>query len=181
VRRIGFIVASAAALSVIAPPPAAAHVCVTPVEIGVREPAAITVGVPAEVQAVVAVAIEVPEGFDLDEARDAPGWTVDRDGTTVRYTGGEIPRLQCGYFTLTGSATRRAKLVFPVTATDATGAVTEYGRGRLGAQEVYAGIEALPDEDGSGPDVTLIAGIVLVAAGAVAAAVLVVRRRQARG
>lgn len=159
--------------------PADAHVCVTPVEVDVGVPAAITVGVPAEQQPVVRVDIDVPEGFVLDEARPAPGWDVTTGGSTVSYAGGEIPRLQCGYFTLTGTAARRAKLVFPVTATDASGDTTVYGPDRLGAQEVYAGIEAFPDDGGDGVDPVLVAGIVLVAGGLVAGFVLALRRRRA--
>lgn len=140
----------------------------------------ITVGVPAEVQVVDKVAITIPAGFDLGQARAAGGWTSSIDGSTITYTGSTIAPLTCGYFTVTGTAASKGKLVFPVTTTAVDGTTTEYGPGKLGAQEVYAGIPAFPDEGGgSGLDATTIAGIVLVGGGLVAAVVLFAVRRRA--
>jgi hypothetical protein len=180
---MAFMVAVLAGLSValvLDAGPAAAHVCVRPVEVKVGELSSITVGVPAEVQVVDKVAITIPAGFDLGQARAAGGWTSSIDGSTVTYTGSTIAPLTCGYFTVTGTAASKGKLVFPVTTTAVDGTTTEYAPGRLGAQEVYAGIPAFPDAGGgSGLDATTLAGIVLVGGGLVAAAALFVVRRRA--
>jgi hypothetical protein len=180
---MAFMVAALAGLSValvVDAGPAAAHVCVRPVEVKVGDVSSITVGVPAEVQVVDKVAITIPAGFDLGQARAAGGWTSSIDGSTITYTGSTIAPLTCGYFTVTGTAASKGKLVFPVTTTAVDGTTTEYGPGKLGAQEVYAGIPAFPDAGGgSGLDATTIAGIVLVGGGLVAAAVLFAVRRRA--
>lgn len=169
-----------AAVLVVSAGPADAHVCVRPVEVKVGELSTITVGVPAEVQEVNRVAISIPKGFDLGQARAATGWTSTVDGSTITYAGGSIAPLTCGYFTITGTAPSKGKLVLPVTTTGVDGSTTEYGPGKLGAQEVYAGIKAFPDEgSSSGMDATTLAGIVLVGGGLVAAAALLVVRRRA--
>jgi hypothetical protein len=177
---MAFMVAVLVGVSVALASPVAAHVCVRPVEVKVGELSSITVGVPAETQVVDRVAISIPGGFELGQARAAAGWTSSIDGSTVTYTGSTIAPLTCGYFTVTGTAASKGKLVFPVTTTAIDGTTTEYGPGKLGAQEVYAGIPAFPDEGGgSGVDATTIAGIALVAGGVVGGVVLFVLRRRA--
>jgi hypothetical protein len=178
---MALIVSLAALLVGIAPAPADAHVCTIPVEIPVGEVSTVTVGVAAEVYEVTQVDVQIPAGFRLTSVGRTAGWTSAREGDVVRFTGGSIGPLTCAYFTLNGSAPAKGKLTFAATTHAVDGSTTVYGPGKFGAQEVYVGVKADPAaEDGSsGTSAVTYAGYALVGIGAVAAIVLVLRRRRA--
>ena len=144
-------------------------------------------GVPAEDVPVTRVDIEVPDTFDLHRGVEYAGWTVERDGEVVRYTGGPIGLFQCAFFTLAGEVPEKATLVVPFTTYDKDGAVIREFRSEVlnhadAAQLVYAGTEAgepAPEDHGGGNTALTIAGWCLVGAGAAGAVALWWRRRRA--
>lgn len=176
-RRILLIVALLASVSTVSRP-AAAHACTNPVEIEPGKPATVTVGVGAEETAAVEVALEIPSGFELADVRDARGWTTRREGSTVRFLGGRIEPFGCAYFSLAGTAPKRATLAIPILVKGEDGKVTEYRSREAGdlyaAQLVFAGTEAtdagVSEEDEEGSSIGNYAVVLVVlalAAGAI--------------
>jgi hypothetical protein len=157
-----------------------AHVCATPVAVDVDEPVQVPVGVGAEAVAVTGVDIEVPAGFRLSGVRPLPGWTTGGDPPRIEFRGSTIPPFGCGSFTLSGTATRRDVLAFPITVHTADGATARLDGREPGsadsAQLVYAGLKRAPIERGA--PIGVIVGIGLVLVGASGAAVHLVRRRR---
>lgn len=178
-RRTLAIVASLLALAALGGPAARAHFCATPVEIGVGEPASVTIGVAAEEKPITRVDVGIPAGFELEEVTDSPGWTSEETSSGLTFTGGTIPPFGCSYFTVRGKATKKAALAFPLDLHADDGSVREYRNRELGAQYaaqlVYAGVEP-PKEDAAGDSaddsstgtviVTAVAAAVGVAGGA---------------
>lgn len=171
VRRIVLMVALLASLA--SPRAASGHSCAGPVQIEPGRPAKVNIGVGAEDAAVVEVEVSVPSGFELDRVDDAQGWTNTREGQVIRFSGWTIPSFGCAYFTLSGTAPKRATLAFPLKVRTEAGGVQEYASRTPGApdaaQLVYAGTEP-GDPDAEGSSGTNIAQVVVIA-GAVAAAV----------
>ena len=168
--------------------PATAHFCSSPLQVPVGRPVTFTVGVPAEDVPVTRVDIEVPGTFDLHRGVEYAGWTVEREGNVVRYTGGPIGLFQCAFFTLAGEVPEKATLMVPFTTYDKDGAVIREFRSRVlnhadAAQLVYAGTEAHePAAEEHGGNLALtVAGWALVGLGAAGALVLWVRRRRTTG
>jgi hypothetical protein len=144
-RRILAILALAIAYSVAATGRADAHVCATPVSIPLDRSATVTVGVPAEERAVTHVDVGLPAGFRLARVTGAQFWTGQRMGDVVRFQGGPLAPYACGFFSLTGTATEKGKLVFPLTLQLEDGSTLRYTGTKindpLGAQLVFAGTE----------------------------------------
>ncbi len=163
---------------------AGAHVCAQPVEVAVGQPATLTVGVGAETSAVIAVEIELPEGFRLTDA-SAEGWEVDVGEDAVRFTGGSVASFACGYVTLRGVAEEPATLVFPLVLETADGRSLTYDHTdpfrEDSGQVVYAGVPmpaGLSDADDVEPAV--VAGWVLLGGGCLLAVVLGIGRWRRR-
>jgi hypothetical protein len=163
---------------------AAAHECATPSLVQVGKPAAVNVGVTVEEVGVDGVTIRVPDGFDLADAVAPPGWSVRRDGTTVRYAGGLVKPLECGQFTLHGTARRHATFTFPVSLHYTDGSQRTLNGTKLGdpdsGQIVFAGTspDAEPSPGRRPWQVGLVVGA--VAAGVALTALLVRRALSAR-
>jgi hypothetical protein len=167
---LGLVVFAATVLPV---PPAAAHTCAFPYEVAPRQRTTLDIGVPAEAGTVVAVDVGIPSGFRLDDVVASTGWSTERSGALVRFRGGQIAPFSCGQFKLVGTPTRKATYVFPLTVTEADGAVREF-RGTsindpAAAQIVYAGtvpegFEPVPSSDGGRHRALVAAGIAVVAA-----------------
>lgn len=159
--------------------PASAHSCAAPVQVPVGERVSVTVGVAAEAVAVTGVDVSVPEGFRLLGVVEAPGWRIERQGSTVRLRDGEVAPFGCAYLTLEGVAPRKGRLLFPLTVHGADGSTLRYEGAELGdpgaGQLVFAGVEPdRPDTSGASPWEA--AGWALVALGLVGAAALALRR-----
>lgn len=170
--------------------PAGAHVCAEPVEVAVGEPVTIPVGVGAEVEAVTAIEIELPDGFRLTEA-EGEEWGVDVGGDAVRFTGSSIAPFQCGQVVLMGVARERDTLVFPLMLETADGQTVTYESDdpfrEDSGQLVYAGVpapslaESTGSGDGGGTDAVQVAGWALLGAGGVLGVVLGVSQWRRRG
>jgi hypothetical protein len=162
---------------------AAAHTCVTPVEVIVDQPATVTVGVAGEgVTPVVGIEITIPEGFTFDSFLPSGGWQGALEGRVLRLSGGQIAGGACGFLLVKGTATRAGTLYFPMKTTDQDGTVRV-----LDSTQVYNPAAAMVVEAkrpggsgggglGLGPVLGVAAGVVLVTIGAVA---LIRRRRSA--
>lgn len=169
------------ATALAAPGPAGAHFCATPVEATPGRRAAVVVGVAAEAEALVEVAVHVPAGFRLDGVGGSPGWTAAVDGATVRFTGGTIAPFTCGYFSLVGVAPDRGVLAMPLTVRTAGGRSVEYRSREFGdpyaAQLVYVGVKPEASAGGGNFRPGRLVGAGLVGAGLAGLAAWAVRRR----
>lgn len=141
VRRIIVMVALLAPLLSVGA--ASGHSCASPVQIEPGRPATVNIGVAAEDAAVVEVDVTVPSGFELDRVAGAQGWKSTVEDRVVRFSGGTIASFGCAYFSLSGTAPKRATLAFPLKVRTEAGAVREYKSRTPGAadaaQLVYAG------------------------------------------
>lgn len=162
------------------PAPAGAHACAAPVQVPVGERASVTVGVAAEAVAVTGVDVGVPEGFRLTGVPEAPGWRVERDGSTVRFREGEVAPFGCAYLTLEGVAERKGQLLFPLVVHTADGQALRYESAEPGdpqaAQLVVAGVDP-GGAEGAGTRLWRMAGWALVVLGLVGAAAAYALRR----
>ena len=145
---------------------------------------ALTIGIAAEAKPLVAVDVDVPDGFTLTGSLDVPSWTATRDGDTIHYTGGRIEPFGCGYVTLRGRAERKGRLVFPFTVTAADGSTTRHTDVDqalpTAAGVLYAGVElpGAPEDGDDGNGGTIVAIAVAAAAALAIAGVTVARRRR---
>jgi hypothetical protein len=164
---------------VLAVVPASAHSCAAPVQVPVGERVSVTVGVTAEAVAVTGVDVSVPDDFRLLGVVEAPGWRIERRGSTVRLRDGEVAPFGCAYLALEGVAGRKGRLVFPLTVHGADGSTLRYESAELGdpgaGQLVFAGVER-PSPDTGGVSPWKAAGWALVTLGLVGAAALALRR-----
>jgi hypothetical protein len=168
------------ALAVADPGVAAAHTCVTPVEVIVGQPATVTVGVAGEgVSPVVGIDITIPQGFTFDSFVPTGGWQGTLDGNVLRLSGGQVPGGACGFLLVKGTATKSGTLYFPMRTTDQDGTVRT-----LDSTQVYNPAAAMVVEakrpggsGGGGLGVAPIAGGAVVALALVGVTVVVVRRR----
>jgi hypothetical protein len=166
---------------------AAAHTCMTPVDVVVGQPAALTIGVPAEgVTPLVAVELTIPDGFEVAEAPSLGGWHGAVDGSVVRFSGHEVPGGACGYVVVKGVATRRGTFVIATHTRDADG--TERVLDRADPQNPRAGqvvtVRRVATGSGGGwlsamPGGVRLGGALAVVAG-LGVAVLAARRARAR-
>jgi uncharacterized protein YcnI len=168
--------------------PAAAHICARPVQIPVGQPATIAVGVTVEGTAVTDVTITIPAGLQLDRIDAKAGWTVTRTGGRARFRGGPIAAYTCEYFSFGVTAPAKGSFGVPVVQRSAAGTIVARSTPDFASQQsrvldqfVYAGVTPPSNDSGSGPSATTIAGIALVAAGAVLGAVLGLRAWRRRG
>lgn len=165
--------------------PAAAHSCSTPAEIPVGESTTVTVGVPAEQQPVVGFDVTIPEGFRLDKAEGFGPWRLERDGSQLRYRGGELAPYACATFYLQGAAERQALLAFPLTVHGRDGSQIQFTsqdpNDVHAALLVYAGFSppTTPADGGSGGLSGSAVGLG-AAAVAIAGAFVLSRRQQRR-
>jgi hypothetical protein len=120
-RRMVLIVALVLAATTVRATPASAHTCGQAVDIPLNKVSVITFGVLIEDKPVVEVDATVPKGFTVDSVRAEPGWTASHEGATIKVAGGEWPPFTCGFFQVTGKATREAVLAFPVVEKHADG------------------------------------------------------------
>ena len=166
-------VAVAAAPLVFVPTPVAAHGCVIPAEVPLNKLSSVSIGVDNDGAAPVnSVDVEVPDGFELDRVLGTPPWTSTTTGETITFTGGEITLGTCTYFSVVGTATKRAVLRFPITTRAADGTERRFEgdlNDPLPAQLVYAGVKLPrttdveePAESGSGP---VVLGVALTVVG----------------
>ena len=137
-------------------PPAAAHVCTNSVEVRVGKVFSVNIGVAAEDKPITNVRIGVPKGFDLEESFGFLGWTGERHGTVVDFTGGAIAPYQCGYFTFKGSAPKKGVYVADIVATAEDGTRRAYTNtnpySAFPAMILYADVAMPKPEDfASGP------------------------------
>jgi hypothetical protein len=184
VRRL--VAAAVVAVAVLGADPAAAHSCSAPDEIPVGESTTITVGVPAEAQPVVGFDIAVPDGFRLDKADGFGPWRLERDGSQLRYRGGELAPYACATVHLQGAAERQAQLVFPLTVHGQDGSqirfTSEDPNDLHAAHLVYAGFSppTTPTEDSGSGGLSGSAIGLAAAAVAIAGAFFLSRRQQGR-
>ena len=158
---------------------ASAHVCATPIRIEPEVDTSITVGVPAEEVRVDGVTVEVPDGFRVSGIPGAPGWTAQKDGRSVRFTGSSIAVMACTSFTIAGRAERPGTLFLPYTTHLVDGRTVRHDDRTFGptsAQLVAAGVDAPGSDDGGPPKALLGVAAVVVFGGGLAIA-----RRRARG
>src|SRR5262245_35369948 len=166
--------------------PASAHVCSVPAQIPVGTFSTVNVGVTVEEATIPDVEIDVPSGLRLDRVVPKAGWTVARRGQVLRYRGGPIPPFSCAYFSIGVTATVRGVFGIPVVQRDGAGKVVARTTpdptdpaDLLLDQFVYAGVEPpSPASTSKGPSVAVIAGVVLIGAGAVAGGALAWRSRR---
>jgi hypothetical protein len=171
-------------------PAASAHFCSVPAEINVGEEVMVNVGVAAEAKPVQGVDIEIPAGFALKEPVGYQGYTATVTGNSVHFAGGQIAPYTCHYFGLEGTATKRGRLVAPITTTAVDGSRQRYTDLRpvsqFPAMLIFAGVTAAdyapkePAAPGASGGVSIwVALAVAVAAGSlvVGGAVLMNRRR----
>ena len=136
--------------------PAAAHSCAAPVRTEVGATTSLTIGVAAELQPVVAIDVEVPEGFELTGSTEVRSWQVAAEEDVVHFTSGRIAPFGCGYVTVRGRAERKGRLLFPVTVTTEDGTKKRYAEtdptlptaGGL----LYVGIDPPGARDGASED-----------------------------
>ena len=167
----------------LAPGRAAAHTCVTPMEVIVGQPATVTVGVAAEgVTPVEAIEITIPEGFVFDSFVPSGEWQGTLDGDVLSLRGGQIAGGACGFLLLKGTATQGGTLHLPMRTTDQDGTVRDLDRIEpfhpLSAMVVEAQVPGGPGGGGIGAGaVALLVGL----AAMVVAVVVVLARRSRRG
>jgi hypothetical protein len=176
------------AVVVLAGNPASAHICPVAAQIPVGTTATVNVGVTVEQATVPDVEITVPSGLRLDRTDPKPGWTVVRRGPVLRYHGGPITPFTCAYFPIGVTASERGSFGIPVVQRDTSGKIVARSTpdpsvpaDRLLDQFVYAGVKPpSPPGTSKGPSGVVIAGIVLVGGGLIAAGVGAWRSRRRR-
>lgn len=133
---------------------AVAHVCTNPVEVAVGKTFSVNIGVAAEDKAITRVEMTVPDGFDLQDSFGFLGWTGERNGDVVAFTGGEIPPYQCGFFALKGSAPKKGDYVVEIIAVAGDGARRVYANrnpySAFPAMNIYAGMPIPPASEFAG-------------------------------
>jgi uncharacterized protein YcnI len=139
---------------------ASAHISVTPTQVEPGAAVDLTVSASNEDDAlgVNRVTISVPPEFDLDDGEAKPGWTQSRSGSTLTWTGGNIPKGEFATFTIRGDAPKRTGTVtFRVVVGDRAGKSIAY---RLGLD-----VAAVRRQDSSARTLgTFALGIALAAA-----------------
>lgn len=135
----------------------------------------VQIGLTAEGTEVTAVRVEIPDGFQVDNA-EGHGWEAEMGEGEVSFTGGTVPTFGCAFVDLTGTPEAEGKYIFPLELTLATGETVRYDNPEPffedSAQSVYAGIElpGLPEAESRSYSIWMIAGFVLVGAGLLALA-----------
>jgi uncharacterized protein YcnI len=109
-RRASIAAVVASALAVV--PPAAAHVTARPpfVEAGVRTSVFFETPNERAQHATTSLELQAPTGFEVEARDPPPGWSVDVDGRTARWTGGRIEGTSTVAFQLELTARTRAGL-----------------------------------------------------------------------
>ena len=109
--------------------PAAAHLSVSPTRVGTGADVDLVFSAPNEDDAagVDRVTLNVPRGFELDDAEAKPGWTQSRAGDAITWSGGNIPKGQYATFSIRGTAPAQAgSVVFNVLVADRSGKSVTY-------------------------------------------------------
>jgi hypothetical protein len=145
-----------------------AHICSTGVQIPVGQPASVPVVITVEAIPVPDVEIDLPPQLQVVGKLVAPdGWTVTKQGQTLRYRGGPFNPLTCPSFTITAQATVKGAYSVEYVLRDAGGNVVARTATATGAQSiapvVYAGVEPPSSSSNSGPSLVVVAGIALIA------------------
>jgi hypothetical protein len=159
---------------------ASAHPGATVFTIQLGAPTSISILVPADYgKPISRVDVTNAPGFDLQSGEAPPGWSLARDGDTLRFSGGPIPAYGYAVFAIRGAAPAKGELLFRVTTTSPDGSVMVYD-GQPGSTNqgaiVYAGV--VPHlHTGAFPWVK-VAGGVVAGIGAFGTAVILVRRRR---
>jgi uncharacterized protein YcnI len=106
--------ASSAAVATLAfPGLASAHLSIVPAKVVRGQLVDLTFSVPNEDDPVPVdhVTLGIPTDFDLDDAEAKPGWTQNRTGQAVTWSGGPIPKGQYATFAIRGTAPNKAETV----------------------------------------------------------------------
>ena len=146
-----------------------------------------TIITPAETESpMVGIDVEVPATFMVDRAIPSNDWQVAMDGKTVRLRGEPIPLGGSLTVSLTGTISKRGELVLPVVTVAQDGTTKRWSGppGQFGVITIYAGVsppKQPSDGGGGGGQGLLWAGVMLVAVGAVAGAVMWRRRSATAG
>ena len=164
---------------------ASAHPGATVFTIQVGAPTSISILVPADYGKVIdEVDITDAAGFTLQAGEPPGGWTVQRDGATLVFSGGRILPTVDGFavFAIRGVAPGKGELLFPVTTHSPDGTVMHYAGG-VGSPDqaaiVYAGITPHVPSKGGFPWLRVGGGAAL-GVGVVGTAYLLWRRRGQR-
>lgn len=182
--RIGAVAAAGAAIgsvSVFVAGGASAHPFTGASSIPVGEPATILIQIPAEgTSPMVGVDIEVPAGFEVGRPGPPQDWTAEVADGVVRYRGPEVSTGQFAVFNLGGTATRRAKLEFPLVIHTADGTRIEWRGGEGSGRQpivVFAGVDPQAVDGDDDTDPLLFVGVGLLLAGLAGGVLLTLRRR----
>jgi uncharacterized protein YcnI len=120
---------SAAAAALAFPGVASAHLSIDPAKVVRGQLVDLTFSVPNEDDPVPVdhVTLGIPADFDLDDAEAKPGWTQNRTGQAVAWSGGLIPKGQYATFAIRGTAPNKAETVlFNVLVGNRAGKSTTY-------------------------------------------------------
>jgi uncharacterized protein YcnI len=120
---------SAAAAALALPGIASAHLSIDPAKVVRGQLADLVFSVPNEDDPVPVdhVTLGIPADFDLDDAEAKPGWTQNRTGQAVTWSGGLIPKGQYARFAIRGTAPNKAETVlFNVLVGDRSGKSITY-------------------------------------------------------
>jgi len=122
--------ASSAAVAGLAfPAIASAHLSIDPAKVVRGQLVDLTFSVPNEDDPVPVdhVTLGIPADFQLDDAEAKPGWTQNRTGQAVTWSGGLIPKGQYAAFAIRGTAPNKAETVlFNVLVGDRAGKSITY-------------------------------------------------------
>jgi uncharacterized protein YcnI len=108
---------------------AAAHLSIDPTSVVRGRLVDLVFSIPNEDDAVPVehVTLGIPADFDLDDAEAKPGWTQNRTGQAVTWSGGLIPKGQYATFAIRGTAPNKVETVlFNVLVGDRAGKSITY-------------------------------------------------------
>jgi hypothetical protein len=87
-------------------PPARAHACAEEDTLDAGTEATLGVAVTGHDVPAVGVTIFFDESFEIVDVEEPPGWSAEIDGTTVEYSGGEVPAIGCSLFDVVDRPTK---------------------------------------------------------------------------
>ena len=108
---------------------ASAHLSIDPAKVVRGQLVDLVFSVPNEDDPTVVdhVTLGIPADFDLDDAEAKPGWTQNRTGQAVTWSGGAIPKGQYARFSIRGTAPDKVETVlFNVLVGDRSGKSITY-------------------------------------------------------
>jgi uncharacterized protein YcnI len=123
---------SVAAAALVLPSAASAHLSIDPAKVVRGQLVDLVFSIPNQddPHPVDHVTLGIPGDFVLDDAEAKPGWTQNRTGQAITWSGGQIPKGQYATFAIRGTAPNKVETVlFNVLVGDHTGKSITY---RLG-------------------------------------------------